>query len=433
MTDCSYPAIPKDPTAADPAIALPANTVGGTFTGSAWRLAGNAHLDLTSDLVIVVSGTVRINGDINVPADRTVDIYIVSLDKDVEIAGNIGRGAGTPGTISRRTATATGGNGSSGGVIKLIAKKGKVEVTAAGNILAQYGGDGGEAMALGSLAVPPKAWARSGQGGAGGDVVLCALEGIQVAGSVESGRGGNGGRAMALAFDGEQADASALGGGDAGNIYFHGSGANTMVAVDGIVQAGEGGAGGRANAQGGSGPFGKAGGPAEARTSNGGNGGTVEFDACKVWPGFNRIAAGMSGNGQLAEAIGGDGASYGPDGAGGGNAKAHAGSGGQPGATPQVPTPNAMANGQPAVFRGGAGGHGGDGKATGGSGGDGVNSVMIVGTGGWSGTSSATGGAGLTGPATPVPAAGASPPGPAGAMPAPNGGAGKTVVAPGSP
>ena len=149
----------------------------------------------------------------------------------------------------------------------------------------------------------------------------------------------------------------------------------------------------------------------------GGHGGTVHFDNCKVAT-VGVFNAWKGGGGGPAEAVGGNGRVAWWRGSPGGDAKARGGDGGPDGPIPQIPlisgaiVPGGLVIPPPLGFMGLAAGKGGDATATAGIGGIGGRRG-----GGPSGSEDALGGTGSSG--TPATAATAAPvvgtPGPGGA------------------
>ncbi len=398
--DCALPSPPTGeslPTRTDPPTPpLDSSITGGFQKGPQVNLPRGAVINLLDSLVVVSAGDLIIDGEILAATQRTIDISLVSLDGNVIIGprARIGFGQGRLGsntTVSRRYALSRGDTGGNGGNVRLLAPRGQISIE--GTIQAQDGGFAGSTTAtgLGFLRVfGGLAVVIGGQSGAGGDVGLCALQVIRVApgASVAGGDGGLGEAVTANAANGSRAYAVGGPGNDAGDVSFTGLGEDAcLVIIDGRATGGNGGLGGIAFANGGAGAF-DGGGTGTALGGDAGDGGTVLFSNCTVQR-FNRVVAGIGGDGGPAFAGGGVGANGGLfGGSDGGDAEAAGGDGGEPGDLPAIPTPAGIQLGQQVPPGGRPSGKGGDADATPGNGGTGGT----FGSGGSSGTGGARGG-----------------------------------------
>jgi hypothetical protein len=255
-----------------------------------------------------------------------------------------------------------------------------VTIEATGVLTAGRGGKGGDATSSGVLACPGNnATATGGRGGQGGGVTIGSTGGTtRMAGVINVGDGGAGGKAIAQPGDGKDPGcdggaAQATGGpGGTGGVLSTGGG----VVVTGNVRGGNGGEGGKGIGEiGGAGangafpanPNGAKGGAATIRGGDGGNGG-----------GYATGGGGRGGVGGDAEsnsvANGGRGANgctvdpkrAGGNGGDGGTVSVVSGNGGT-----HYPNAGRAAGGNASATASGNGGNGGDGLPNGGTGGAG--------------------------------------------------------------
>jgi hypothetical protein len=420
VPDCSV--VPPNPLPMGNILQLNAKNVGGLFIVSGAVLPRNVAMNLTTDLSIVATGDIRIDGQINFPSGRATNVVLVSLRGNITIGptGIIGSGFARPGrnfTASGVAPFAIGDFGDNGGYLKMVALEQSINIE--GDVSGDNGGAGANVVAsatrwqallarFGLLAYsgsyqPGSATAYGGQSGAGGDVILCAQESIHVGSAVPAGAHV---RAGDSSKSGDATATSALGAlavATASSITLgHGSGGDVIVSstAPGIVQlpvfidvnsginGGNGAKGGSADATAEGGP-----GFANAQGGTGEAGGnviyisTVVFDANVKAGRPPGTSSGNGGDGGPADALGGPGPAGGKggDGGKGGSALARGGSGAPPGLPPPVflygyVTPwvnlggrlGSTGSGNSASAQPGNGGPAGTGGKSGGSSGTGV-------------------------------------------------------------
>lgn len=417
--------------------AVNANTTGGVYHARRITIPQGMQIRLTSTLILVADDHLQVDGIITMNAaavrrGRLVNIILVCRNCNVVIGaqGQVGSmvtqaPAGPNSNRTALTAIASGGAGTNGGYVKIVAPSGSIDIQ--GTVEGFGGGDGGNANAIGAFAAAPgglirnggEAVAVGGQAGAGGDVKLCAYEAVNVAGRVRGGLGGQGGNTTATAVNGKDAYARGGPSNEGGDVLIEGLSPTMQVFNTGTIVGGAVLWAGNASSTGGPG-FRFGGGDAESIGGPGHQGGTVTFVQCTVARPVGTINSRVGGDGGFATARAGIGASGRVIGWSGGDATATGGNGGTPGATPQIPTPTGIVAG--GVSRGGASvGTGGRAMAIGGSGG---TTATGWGRGGSSGTGNATGGTGGQSgtPATPVSSPAVGPTGATGgtAVPAPS-------------
>ena len=358
-------------------------------------------LTLIATQEIVIDGTLTMSqalGESDLVMICRNGPVIVTIMGEIKFAAPV---EGAPATGAQVYARAAADDGSGSGSIfvsaNLIAIAGSVSTRhGAGGGKAEARG---QVLAIGPLdAVGGEALAHAGSGDRGGNIALCAVERIVIDGSVIAGRGAAGGDAKALAENGSLAVAVGGNGGHGGSIRLAGLGASPgQVDAGGLILPGGGGKGGDAKAIGGNGTFlNVLGGMAIAGGGHGGTGGIVTIVNLKVAKGSTppAIHLGYDGNGGMAEANGGTGA-YGRllrAGSDGGDASADGGDaggifGGAPSPSAPVPpsgivllakSPTGKGGNADATSGGGgwsnwrSGGNGGIATATGGDGPTGV-------------------------------------------------------------
>jgi hypothetical protein len=403
--------IPNDPATLN---ALNDAVTGGVYRAPTIVLRPGVRLKLKRDLILVADSSLRIHGSIDLAqgVQQPVNITLVCLQGSVVIGagGRIGRQFaaaedGADVTSNANTARAQSKPGVNGGYVKILAPVGTITIE--GEVHAVRGGNGGTATAvsqplLGLLG--GRAEASGGQAGAGGEVLLVALDGIRAVGIIRAGGAGFGGYATATAQNGGGAEALGGPGNRAGDLRFVGLVQEMEVDLFNAVAAGSPEQGGSAHAIS-STPGWGIGGPANANGNVGGEGGTVTFTSCEV-SSHMAVEAGNGGAGGHANATGGPGARRPGRSKSGGSGAAVGGDAGPAGAVPQIPVFGGVDQGtiNPGVL--GFSCTGGDAVAAGGVGGDG----FLNGFAGNSGTGYARGGAGCAGV---VPAAVTSGPVPA--------------------
>ncbi|HEY6323788.1 MAG TPA: hypothetical protein VJA16_19780, partial [Thermoanaerobaculia bacterium] len=188
VADCAVGGLPPPP-ASGPALVLDASVKGGVYGAPAVDIPANASLQLTSDLLVIATRDITILGLITGPQGGAARIVFVSLEGTIRVGNqaSIGLGFARPGPASTprgASVFALGGPGENGGLLKLVALKGSVDI--AGTLFGQAGGPGGLAKATASpllarlqraFGFVPQAGAALAMGGvpgAGGDVIVCA-------------------------------------------------------------------------------------------------------------------------------------------------------------------------------------------------------------------------------------------------------------------
>lgn len=437
-------------------VTLDGTTRGGMVAGQSIEVPG--VLILTSDLTLVATGNIRIDGVIDLPRHtpanpaRPIRLTVVSRDGEVRLgpAGTINRqflifagampGIGpTGGAVSGPDVQETGANpaaagqpGESGALITLHGKVVVVEGVINGN----DGGPAGVAEARASTFLRVgTARASGGQGGYGGSIVLCAEEEIIVGSDalMRAGEGGPGGEALSQSDRGGLSISRGGPGGPGGDVVFQGTGPREVLLTlrpppIGVpfffpqASGGSGGQGGNGSASARRTPSGT-GGSAQGFGGTGGAGGTTRFINCVVRPPVtSRLDAGAGGVGGRALALGGPGGEGVRQGGRGGLGEAIGGTGGAGGIQPVF----VLRGGGSGSGTAGRAGSGGDATAQGGPGGD---ATAVIRRGGFSGVSAAEGGKNGSGVAPVPPRTGAGPGAPSGGV----GGRVSRVSNPGAP
>jgi hypothetical protein len=424
-------AIPNDPATLN---ALNGAVTGGIYRANSIQLPSGMTLTLTSSLILVAEVSLKIEGMIALAQNvaQPVNVTLVCLQGSVLITGSVGRqgqaAMDSPNVTSRgfhaRAQTAPGVHG---GYVKILAPTGTIRID--GEIHSSRGGNAGTARADAQTMfawVGGAAEAAGGQAGAGGDVLLVAIDGINLAntGKILAGSSGFGGAAEVIARNGKPADARGGPSNVGGSIIFKGLVPGMAVDLLSAVRAGGSNPGGDAGAGGKPSPPGQAGSGATAIGGAGDAGGHIGFVGCAVGV-WVVVEAGEGGGGGTAQATGGIGGKWAVRSRDGGSADAIGGKAGPPGRKPQIPLQlGGVAQGTVSQGIAGVSCKGGNAQATGGTGGAGA----AGGQGGDSGSAAATGGIGCSG-APPVVAHGPA----ATAAPAPSGGAvGPTVTSQGT-
>ena len=374
--DCS---IPGD---APTATKLRSNITGGVLHAKDIKLPIGRTLKITSTLILVADQNLIIDGDIEF-ADGlrpAPDIILVSKNKDVVINGSVGESilsktktaSGIDSNAQSLFASASGGAGYNAGYIKIIAPKGNVDIQ--GTVIAGNGGKGGWASATGvNFSIGGSALAAAGQGGRGGDIYICALDSLNIgaSGEIRGGMGGGGGVAQSVSKGRFEAYSEAGPNNDGGDVFIEGEGSALLPVINaGLITGGSIDGWGVAVAT--ARPNGS---NALAIGREGGRGGTVFMTSCEFAV-VGTVNAGQGGHGGDAEADGGMGNTIVLLGYKGGNATARGGNGGKSGPIPQIPV---MAGGTvaggitvlPAVTPGFGYGSGGSAMGTPGAGGPG--------------------------------------------------------------
>ncbi len=387
------------PSSGSPAPTLGAGPVHGTIPGSSIIQPPGVTTNVDGDVVLLAHGDITIGGAFQAILGIS-SMTMISLRGNIRITpggkvrgGKIASGPATRGALFRLAAA---GPGQPGGVIRLLAPRGSIDVE--GRVEGQDGGDGGKADDDGFSVIPLPTGAAGGQSGAGGEVWLCALESIHIGinGVVRGGEAGKGGAARAKSMRLGDSLAVHGPGNSGGDVHLNGPNPSALTQVffeqGGVVEGGHGAGRSRRPAAAIAGNGLRSNGRyANAIGGNGGDGGTVLFSGCVVNGPFT-VRPGMGGDGAWAVATGG----FGDDaillsGFAGGGANAVGGDGGAPGAPVAVPTAaGTTVPGQPPVPGPGHTSTGGSATVITGGGGSGG----LAGNGGPSGTGTAQGGRG---------------------------------------
>ena len=346
VADCNFPAnLPPISDLPYPIARLEASLPGPV------NVPANRQIYLSGSLTVVSGEDIVVDGSITwSPPDPGSGITLVSLNGDIVINGQVGGSARPPRppfdtSVRGALAIALGQPGVNGGHIRVIAPRGSIRIN--GVVEGVPGSAGAWAQAEGTvpwyvrIISSRRIAAVGGQGGAGGDVVLCAAEQITIAGSALAGKGGGATRrnsrpqvnAFARGLNGAGAYARGGPGNDGGDVIFHGLGEGCQIVNSGLVRGGRGGEQERMTAL----ALSSGSSDAEAKGSDGGRGGSIRFEGCRVAE-VGIMEAHTGGTGGPADARGGTGKQsrlFAGD--SGGDAETKGGDAGPDGARPRIP------------------------------------------------------------------------------------------------